>query len=379
MDTFDPKPRLSADARQARPAARAASPTSAPALGLPAARQVRHRGQRPVPARRRLHGRHLPHPLDADRPQRPLPGHPRHPHRLGLRRPPEHRLLGQLRPGDREPESALVRRPRPATALRRQPGLGLRLPARLPPGHPRPGRRRADPRPQPPGPLGPASSRLELALLDRFNRAPPARPPADPALAARIRSSRPPSACSRRCPRCSTCRKETDATLKLYGLERGSTKGFAWQCLVARRLVERGVRFVELIDVGSSNNWDAHGDMKTHEPLARNVDQPIAGLLRDLKSRGMLDDTLVVWTTEFGRTPHTDAPDGRGHHTTALFLLAGRRRRQGRHRLRQDRRLRREGRRGRGPRPRLPRHDPAPARLRPRRGSPTATPAATSA
>ena len=102
--------------------------------------------------------------------------------------------------------------------------------------------------------------------------------------------------------------KETDATLGLYGLERGSTKGFAWQCLIARRLAERGVRFVELIDVGSSNNWDAHGDLKTHERLAKNVDRPIAGLLKDLKSRGMLDDTLVVWTTEFGRTPPPTPP-----------------------------------------------------------------------
>ena len=110
--------------------------------------------------------------------------------------------------------------------------------------------------------------------------------------------------------------KETDATLQLYGLPRGSTKGFAWQCLMARRLAERGVRFIELIDTGASNNWDAHGDMATHVPLAKNVDQPIAGLLKDLKSRGMLDDTLVVWTTEFGRTPFNTGKDakGREHH-----------------------------------------------------------------
>ena len=88
--------------------------------------------------------------------------------------------------------------------------------------------------------------------------------------------------------------RESDAVLDLYGLEQGSTRGFAWQCLVARRLAERGSRFVELIDVGSSDNWDAHGDMTTHAPPARNVDQAIAGLLRDLKQRGMLDDTLVV-------------------------------------------------------------------------------------
>src|SRR4051812_3056734 len=108
--------------------------------------------------------------------------------------------------------------------------------------------------------------------------------------------------------------KESDKVLALYGLKRGDTTSFAWQCLVARRLVEKGVRFVELIDTGASNNWDSHSDMKAHEPLAKAIDRPIAGLLRDLKQRGMLDETLVVWTTEFGRTPGQDGPHGRGHH-----------------------------------------------------------------
>src|SRR3954447_2872372 len=97
--------------------------------------------------------------------------------------------------------------------------------------------------------------------------------------------------------------KETDKTLDLYGLKRGSTQGFGWQCLVARRLVERGVRFIELIDTGSSGNWDSHGNMADHGRLAANVDRPIAGLLADLKQRGLFDDVLVVWTSEFGRTP----------------------------------------------------------------------------
>ena len=134
--------------------------------------------------------------------------------------------------------------------------------------------------------------------------------------------------------------RETDETLRLYGLERGDTESFGWQCLVARRLAERGVRFIELIDTGSSNNWDAHSDMAAHEPLARKIDQPIAGLLNGPQARGMLDDTLVVWTTEFGRTPGTDGPKGRGHPPGVLHLVAGRRRRQGRHRLRRDRRHR---------------------------------------
>ena len=170
----------------------------------------------------------------------------------------------------------------------------------------------------------PEIQKMELGLLDRFNRKHQQARPGEPALAARISAFETAFGMQQAMPGVLDMSKETDATLQLYGLERGSTKGFAWQCLVARRLAERGVRFIELIDVGSSDNWDAHGDMKTHEPLARNVDQPIAGLLKDLKSRGMLDDTLVVWTTEFGRTPFTDGPTGRSHHNKAYSSwLAG--------------------------------------------------------
>ena len=87
-------------------------------------------------------------------------------------------------------------------------------------------------------------------------------------------------------------------------------------CIRDSRLIERGVRFVELIDTGSSGNWDAHGDMMTHVALSKNVDQPIAALMKDLKQRGLLDDTLVVWSSEFGRTPFTqeDKGKGRDHH-----------------------------------------------------------------
>ena len=165
---------------------------------------------------------------------------------------------------------------------------------------------------------------LELGLLDRFNRKHQQTQPANPMLAARMKSFETAAGMQMAMPDVLDLSKETDATLGLYGLERGSSKGFAWQCLVARRLVERGVRFVELIDVGSHDNWDAHSDIATHGPLAKNVDQAIAGLLKDLKSRGMLDDTLVVWTTEFGRTPHTDGPKGRSHHNRAFSSwLAG--------------------------------------------------------
>ncbi len=166
----------------------------------------------------------------------------------------------------------------------------------------------------------------ELAALAAMNRRHLKGREADPQLAARIRSFETAFGMQSAVPDVFDFTKETDATLRLYGLQRGATTGFGWQCLAARRLVERGVRFVELIDTGSSGNWDSHGDMMDHARLARNVDQPIAGLLKDLKSRGMLEDTLVVWTTEFGRTPFNDKADakGREHHNWAFSSwLAG--------------------------------------------------------
>lgn len=111
--------------------------------------------------------------------------------------------------------------------------------------------------------------------------------------------------------------RETDETRTLYGLDSAhkGTQVFGRQCLLARRLVERGVRFVELTcpDVGG-DRWDQHGGLvKGHTENARSVDQPIAGLLADLRRRGLLDDTLVVWAGEFGRTPFAQGADGRDH------------------------------------------------------------------
>lgn len=167
---------------------------------------------------------------------------------------------------------------------------------------------------------------LELGLLSRMNERHLATRSTDPQLAARIKSFETAFGMQAEMPEVFDLSKESDETHALYGLPRGSTEGFAWQCLVARRLAERGVRFVELIDVGSSNNWDAHGDMQTHAPLAKNVDQAVAGLLKDLKRRGLLDDTLVVWTTEFGRTPFNSVADAKGrehHHWVFSSWLAG--------------------------------------------------------
>jgi hypothetical protein len=111
---------------------------------------------------------------------------------------------------------------------------------------------------------------------------------------------------------------ESQATRKLYGFDAGyeQTRTYAAQCLIARRLIERGVRFVELTcpKIAGDDRWDQHGGLKGgHERNSLAVDQPIAGLLKDLKSRGLLDSTLVVWAGEFGRTPFAQGADGRDH------------------------------------------------------------------
>ncbi len=121
---------------------------------------------------------------------------------------------------------------------------------------------------------------------------------------------------------------ETEATRKLYGLDspNAGKAAYARQCLLARRLVERGVRFVQLTVVpppglGGGNSWDQHGKLKEgHQANAFHVDQPIAALVRDLKARGLLDQTLVVWSGEFGRTPFVQAKDGRDHNPSGFSL-----------------------------------------------------------
>lgn len=121
---------------------------------------------------------------------------------------------------------------------------------------------------------------------------------------------------------------ETKATKKLYGFESDDphTRGYAAQCLLARRLVERGVRFIELTcPKVEADRWDQHSGLKKgHERNAHAVDQPIAGLIKDLKSRGLLEETLIVWTGEFGRTPFAQGNDGRDHNPSAFSMwMAG--------------------------------------------------------
>lgn len=110
---------------------------------------------------------------------------------------------------------------------------------------------------------------------------------------------------------------ETEATRRIYGLDNGETRDFGEQCLRARRMVERGVRFVQIYSGGRKGGagvgWDGHNEIdRNHEQMARSVDLPIAGLLTDLKQRGMLDRTLVIWGGDFGRTPFTDGAEGGG-------------------------------------------------------------------
>jgi len=120
--------------------------------------------------------------------------------------------------------------------------------------------------------------------------------------------------------------RETVLTQRLYGLDEPRTALFGRQCLLARRLIEQGVRFVELLcpNVGH-DRWDQHSNLKKgHEDNAAAVDKPIAGLLRDLKQRGLLDSTLVLWGGEFGRTPMAQGQDGRDHNPYGFSIwLAG--------------------------------------------------------
>ncbi len=165
-----------------------------------------------------------------------------------------------------------------------------------------------------------AEQEMELGLASALNQRHLKAHDNDPQLAARIKAFETAFRMQTAAPEAFDLSKESDDIHKLYGLPRGGTSGFGWQCLIARRLAERGVRFIELIDTGASNNWDSHGDMAQHGPLAKNVDQPIAALIRDLKQRGMLDETLIVWATEFGRTPFNTGKDakGREHHAQAF-------------------------------------------------------------
>ena len=165
----------------------------------------------------------------------------------------------------------------------------------------------------------------EFSLLGRLNRLAGVDYPDDPDLRARIKSYELAFGMQTAVPETLELQKENEATRKLYGMDRPETRPFGGLCLSARRLVERGVRFVQIFHGGGGGGaWDAHSGIKgNHGTLAGQVDRPIAGLLQDLKRRGMLKETLVVWGTEFGRSPGAQG-DGRDHHPQGFCAwLAG--------------------------------------------------------
>jgi hypothetical protein len=167
----------------------------------------------------------------------------------------------------------------------------------------------------------------EFELIGRLNRHAARRYPDDPALRARIQAYELAARMQVAVPEAVSFDNETAATRVLYGLDEDATRPFGQLCLSARRLVERGVRFVQVFhgSNGGAGSWDAHGALKTnHTATCQQVDAPIAGLLKDLKQRGLLDETIVVWATEFGRTPGAQGGDGRDHHPFGFSVwLAG--------------------------------------------------------
>ncbi len=159
--------------------------------------------------------------------------------------------------------------------------------------------------------------KAEFDLLGRLNRLAGIDYPEDPAMRARIKSYELAFRMQMAVPELFQFEKETEITRRLYGLNQDVTRPFGQMCLAARRMVERGVRFVQIFhgSNGGAGAWDAHGDLRNgHSRLCAQVDQPIAALLKDLKRRGLLEETLVVWGTEFGRTPGAQGSDGRDHH-----------------------------------------------------------------
>jgi hypothetical protein len=153
-------------------------------------------------------------------------------------------------------------------------------------------------------------------LIGRLNSLRGVEYPDDPAMAARIASYELAFRMQQSIPQVVDFSNETEETQRLYGMHEAHSRDFGMQLLAARRMVERGVRFIQIQHgAGGAGAWDAHGGLQAnHASNARAVDQPIGGLLEDLERRGMLDETLVVFATEFGRTPGTQGADGRDHH-----------------------------------------------------------------
>jgi hypothetical protein len=168
----------------------------------------------------------------------------------------------------------------------------------------------------------------EFGLLGKLNRLAALQHPNDSVMQARIKSYELAFRMQTAVPEIMQFQQgETQATHELYGLHERETQPFGEMCLAARRMVERGVRFVQVFhgSNGEAGEWDAHAALRPrHSQACRETDRPIAGLLTDLKQRGLFDETLVVWGTEFGRTPGSHLVDGRDHHPYGFTIwLAG--------------------------------------------------------
>jgi hypothetical protein len=193
------------------------------------------------------------------------------------------------------------------------------VPVRVDPAHPLDYGR-------PEAPVADAEQKIGFDLVGRLNRLRAVEYPDDPALRARIQSYELAFHMQRSLPDVLNFASESEATKKLYGLDEPRTRDFGMQLLAARRFVERGVRFVQIQHgAGGAGVWDAHGGLRAnHANNCGAVDKPIAGLLKDLKRRGLLDETIVVFASEFGRTPGTQGSDGRDHHIYGFSVwLAG--------------------------------------------------------
>lgn len=176
----------------------------------------------------------------------------------------------------------------------------------------------------PPGTISREQQRKKLDLLAALNRKFSEDKQEDTELAARLNSYELAYRMQTAAPEAVDLSSETEATKKLYGMDDDETNKFGTLCLMGRRLVERGVRFVELY-CGSGSAWDAHTDIEdNHSKRCKASDKPVAGLLADLKSRGMLDETLVIWGGEFGRTPFNEKGKGRDHNPWGFTIwMAG--------------------------------------------------------
>lgn len=173
--------------------------------------------------------------------------------------------------------------------------------------------------------ISPALQRKQLDFLNEVNHEHLAMAGANGALEGRISSFELAFRMQSAMPDAQDVSGESEATRKLYGMDNPVTTNFGRQCLMARRFLERGVRFVQVTHSDSEVQWDQHGNLyKGHSKNAAEVDKPIAGFLKDLKSRGLLDDTLVIWGGEFGRTPTAQGKDGRDHNPNGFTMwMAG--------------------------------------------------------